>query len=294
MIKDYLKTVPQFVLPKLALTRFAGLLANVQSPNIKNALIRQFILKYKVNMAEAKEENFANYTCFNDFFIRHLKPECRILATTDVVSPVDGFISEVGSIEEGQILQAKGRYYTVEELLACDKALSEQFAGGRFATFYLSPKDYHRVHMPIDAVLREMIYVPGRLFSVQPATVRTIPRLFARNQRLIAFFDTEAGLMAMVLVGATIVGAIGNRWQGELQRSRQKQHFTYTESKPVIHKGEEMGYFKLGSTVVLLFADGKRIHWLDHLKPGVQVCYGEPLAELGRHNSIPSSKDYRG
>ncbi len=280
MANDYLKTLPQFMLPKHTITRFAGLLANIQVPAIKNALIRHFILKYNVNMAEAREENFANYPCFNDFFIRHLKPECRVLGHADIVSPVDGFISEFGVIKKGQILQAKGRYYTVEEFLACDKVLSEQFAGGCFATLYLSPKDYHRVHMPIDATLREMIYVPGKLFSVQPSTTRVIPRLFARNERLVAFFNTKAGLMAMVLVGATIVGAIGTRWQGELKRSRQKQYFNYAETPPFIHQGEEMGYFKLGSTVVLLFADGKRVHWLDKLEAGAGIHYGQALARL--------------
>lgn len=279
MVKDLLKVLPHYMLPKRALTRLAGLLANVRSPLIKNALIRQFIWQYKVNMAEAKEENFAKYSSFNDFFIRYLKPQSRTLAKADIVSPVDGFISEFGGIEQGQILQAKKHYYTVTDLLVCDQAMSEQFNGGCFATFYLSPKDYHRVHMPLDAHLKEMIYVPGKLFSVKPTTVRGIPRLFARNQRLIAFFDTQAGLMAMVLVGATIVGAISCRWQGELKRSRKKQFFSYKNS-PFIHKGEEMGYFKLGSTVVLLFANGSRVHWQDHLKKGAAIRYGQALADL--------------
>lgn len=283
MFNDYLRTLPQFILPKQLLTCVAGLLANVQSPAIKNALIRGFIQKYGVNMSEAQEENPENYRCFNDFFIRHLKPGCRPIAQADIVSPVDGFVSELGIIEKGQVLQAKGRYYSVEELLAADKALSEQFVDGRFATLYLSPKDYHRIHMPIDATLKEMIYVPGKLFSVQPATARIIPHLFARNERLVTFFDTQAGLMAMVLVGATIVGAIGTRWQGDIKRSNKKQYFNYVGQDQVnthILQGEEMGYFKLGSTVVLLFADGKKVHWLDGLHSGKSIRYGQAFATI--------------
>ncbi|CDZ76193.1 Phosphatidylserine decarboxylase proenzyme [Legionella massiliensis] len=283
MFKDYLKTAPQYLLPKQGLTQLAGFLSDVQRPAIKNALIRFFIQRYQVNMAEAAEENPDNYSCFNEFFIRHLKPECRPLAKADIVSPVDGIISELGSIKEGQILQAKGRYYTVAELLACDAAVSQQFTEGRFATLYLSPKDYHRIHMPIDAQLKEMIYVPGKLFSVQPTTARVIPHLFARNERLVCFFNTNAGLMAMVLVGATIVGAIGTRWQGDIQRSEQKQYFdfaTLSEAEASIKQGDEMGYFKLGSTVVLLFAKGQEISWHEGLKAGTNIRYGQAFADL--------------
>ncbi|WP_028372417.1 archaetidylserine decarboxylase [Legionella lansingensis] len=291
MFNDYLKTFPQFVLPKQVVTRLAGLLANVRSPAIKNLLIRHFIRRFAVDMNEALEENVKNYSCFNDFFIRHLKPGIRPLAQTDIISPVDGFISELGSIEKGQILQAKGRYYTVEELLACEETLSKQFMHGCFATLYLSPKDYHRVHMPVDAVLKQMIYVPGRLFSVQPATARVVPYLFSRNERLVIFFDSKVGLMAMVLVGATIVGAIGTRWHGDLKRSRKKQYFTYTGPEQLdtqILQGEEMGYFKLGSTVVLLFADGERVHWLKDLAPGQSIRYGQAF---GHVTSSSHSKD---
>jgi phosphatidylserine decarboxylase len=286
MFHDYLKTLPQYILPKQTLTYLAGLLANVRIPLIKNLLIRSFIRQYHVNMAEALHEETEHYGSFNEFFIRHLKPGVRPLAQADIVSPVDGFISELGSIERGQILQAKGRFYAVDQLLACDPALSEQFMHGCFATLYLSPKDYHRVHMPIDAVLREMVYVPGRLFSVQPTSTRVIPFLFARNERLVTFFDSKAGLMAMVLVGATLVGAIGTRWQGDLSRSLQKQNFKYTgpqELNTRLEQGEEMGYFKLGSTVVLLFAEGQRVHWLDHLAPGQSIRFGQAFGRLDEY-----------
>lgn len=269
------------MLPKQSLTYFAGLLANVHVPKIKNRLIRSFIQRYGVDMSEALEENPEHYGCFNEFFIRHLKPECRPLAPADILSPVDGFISELGTIAKGQILQAKGRYYTVAKLLACDEGLAEQFTQGCFATLYLSPKDYHRIHMPIDAQLTKMIYVPGKLFSVQPAMTRVIPYLFARNERLVTLFATKAGLMAMVLVGATIVGAIGTRWQGDIPRSKQNQHLNLADlsgANAPIKQGEEMGYFKLGSTVVLLFAEGKRVHWLNDLQAGSRIRYGQAIA----------------
>ncbi|KTC84699.1 phosphatidylserine decarboxylase [Legionella drozanskii LLAP-1] len=283
MLNDLLKTMPQFVAPKHTLTHIAGLMADVKIPIIKNGLIHAFIQQYSVDMSEAINENPNAYRCFNDFFIRHLKPECRPLAQADIVSPVDGSISELGPIEKGQILQAKGRYYTVAELLACEAGLSGQFTHGRFATLYLSPKDYHRVHMPIDAKLIEMIYVPGKLFSVQPTTARVVPHLFARNERLVTVFETKLGLMAMVLVGATIVGAIGTRWQGDLKRSKRKRYFDFAElneSATAVKQGEEMGYFKLGSTVVLLFADGNRVHWLDHLRAGDTIRYGQAFGKM--------------
>lgn len=279
MLIDYLKTVPQYLTPKLTLTRFAGLMADVKIPAVKNFLIQRFIAQYGVNMAEALEENPLNYACFNDFFIRHLKPEKRPLASAGIVSPVDGVVSELGQIKQGQLLQAKGRTYSVDTFLACDKALSDRFINGRFATLYLSPKDYHRIHMPINATLRNTIYMPGKLFSVQPTTARVIPQLFARNERLVAFFDTEVGLMAMVLVGATIVGAIGTSWQGEIKRDTTKQCIDYlNESRPIqLEQGDEMGYFKLGSTVVLLFADGEKMNWNDGIKQGDAVQYGQAL-----------------
>lgn len=279
---DHLKTAPQYIIPKRALNAFAGCLANVKIPAIKNHLIRNFIKDYDVNMSEAREESVEHYACFNDFFIRRLKPECRPIASTGIISPVDGAISEIGTITAGKMLQAKGREYSVAELIVSDEA-NTPFDNGRFATLYLSPKDYHRVHMPIDATLRDMIYVPGRLFSVQPTTARVIPHLFARNERLVAFFDTPAGLMAMVLVGATIVGAIGTSWHGDIKRSRKQERFIYSGDTHVNHvlpKAAEMGYFKLGSTVILLFADSQRVHWNSDLCAGNKIQFGESLARV--------------
>lgn len=205
------------------------------------------------------------------------------MSPADIVSPVDGCVSELGPIEAGQIVQAKGRYYTVNELLACDPERADLFQNGQFATLYLSPKDYHRIHMPIKGTLKDTIYVPGRLFSVQPTTARTVPQLFARNERLVTFFETEAGLMAMVLVGATIVGSIGTTWQGELKRSTVLQHTAYPgrdEDAVVLEKGAEMGYFKLGSTVILLFANGQQVNWQSNLKAGDAIKFGEGLAAI--------------
>ncbi len=279
MTNDYLKTAPQYIIPTRALNAYARFMASVKIPVVKNRLIRNFIKDYGVNMSEAREESIDSYACFNDFFIRHLKPECRPIAEAGIVSPVDGAISEIGSITAGKLLQAKGREYTVSELLACEDTLSSQFNNGRFATLYLSPKDYHRVHMPIEATLKEMIYVPGKLFSVQPTTARVIPNLFARNERLVVFFDTPVGLMAMVLVGAMIVGAIGTSWHGDIRRGRKPERFSYHDANTVLLKSAEMGYFKLGSTVILLFADSEHMQWNSDLHAGDKIRLGEAMAE---------------
>ena len=287
MISDYLKVLPHYMLPKQALTVLAGLLADVRTPRIKNYIIRHFIHKYGVNMSEARDENPESYACFNDFFIRHLKPDCRPMADADVISPVDGCISEIGDINKGSILQAKNRYYTVDDLLACDKSFSSQFDNGRFATLYLSPKDYHRVHMPIEGTLSHMIYVPGKLFSVQPLTARVIPHLFSRNERLVVFFNTKVGLMAMVMIGATIVGAIGTSWQGDILRTGERQYIDYRQNqiKPItLPQGAEMGYFKLGSTVIVLFAEGNRMQWGPSLTPGSTVRFGQDMGRIIHSN----------
>ena len=280
---DYLKIILQYLLPKQALTIFAGCMAGIEVPVVKNYLIRWFIQRYNVNMQEALEENPEHYPHFNAFFIRQLKPGVRPVAAADVVCPVDGFVSEIGVIEQGQMLQAKGRVYQVDDLLATTPLRSALFQKGSFATLYLSPQDYHRVHMPMDAVLREMVHVPGTLFSVQPATTRMIPRLFARNERLVVFFDTHVGPMAMVLVGATIVGAIGTTWHGDLIRRLKRQVFTYdadTTVKTILQKSDEMGYFKLGSTVILLFSESVRMQWEPSLQTGARVQTGQVLGHF--------------
>ncbi|KTD11868.1 phosphatidylserine decarboxylase [Legionella gratiana] len=280
MSLDLLKTLPQYIIPKQSLTILAGFLADVKHIKVKDYLIQRFIHEYQVNMSEALIEDPSAYRCFNDFFIRRLKPECRPLAHAGIVSPVDGCISEIGSIEEGKLIQAKGRHYTVSELLACDQEIASQFINGRFATLYLSPKDYHRVHMPIDAAITSMTYIPGALFSVQPSTVRVVPKLFARNERLAVFCSTQVGPMAIVMVGATIVGSIGTSWNGEIKRSKSRVDFKYPLANKRIAQGDEMGYFKLGSTVVLLFADGSNVRWNKELKAGSLLRFGESLGEI--------------
>jgi phosphatidylserine decarboxylase len=282
MLTDSLKLMPHYLLPKQAMTTLAGMLADVETPWLKNYLIHYFIRKYHVNMAEALQENPESYACFNDFFIRQLKPGARPIANADLISPVDGCISEIGDINQGKLIQAKNRYYSVEELLACDNTLSSQFAHGRFMTIYLSPKDYHRVHMPIQGSLDHMIHVPGRLFSVQPLTTRLIPHLFARNERLVVYFNTKVGLLAMVMVGATIVGSIGTSWHGDVIRNKEQQQMNYQLDalKSIqLQQGAEMGYFKLGSTVILLFAEGKRMQWNPSLNAGSIVQLG---MDIGR------------
>lgn len=283
MLKDYIKAIQQYIAPKYGLSLYAGFCANLKIKKIKNRLIRNFIQKYNVNMQEAERESIEQYSCFNDFFTRHLKPNCRTIADTSIVSPVDGYLSEYGSIKQGQLIQAKGKNYTAEELLATTPEIAAKFKNGYFATLYLSPRDYHRIHMPIAGTLKEMTYVPGKLFSVQPATVKMIPRLFARNERVVVTFETTMGTMAMVLVGAVIVGSIGTAWHGDLKRSRKLKTFTYSSQDTpakILQKAEEMGYFKLGSTVILLFSGEKPISWCHGLQPQQSIKLGDSLAEL--------------
>lgn len=283
MSLDLLKTFPQYIMPKQGLTAFAGCLANVKNITVKNYIIQRFINKYQVNMSEALIEDPTAYACFNDFFIRHLKPECRPLAKAGIVSPVDGCVSELGTINQGQLIQAKGRDYSVQDLLACNEEIANQFQHGLFATIYLSPKDYHRVHMPIDAELDSMTYIPGALFSVQPTTARVVPKLFARNERLAVFFTTSVGPMVMVLVGATIVGAIGTSWHGDIKREKNKRYFDYSQAavRKSMVQGDEMGLFKLGSTVVLLFANNdNKVQWSKSLEAGSAIRFGEEMGSI--------------
>lgn len=270
----------QYVLPKKILSVLAGILANVKNPKVKNYVIQKFITQYHVNMSEALIEDPCAYEHFNDFFTRKLKPECRPLIQTNIISPVDGSISEIGAIHEGQLIQAKGKYYSVKELLACNQSIADQFLQGRFATLYLSPKDYHRVHMPLDAKLESMTYIPGSLFSVQPATALAIPKLFARNERLAIFFTTSLGPMVMVMVGAVIVGAMETVWHGEIKRSRKSFSVDYSKDEIFLTQGEEMGLFKLGSTVVLLFAHGEKVQWAPALKAGSPILFGESMESV--------------
>lgn len=243
----------QYPLPHHALSRLIGKLAECDNPKLKNALIKAFIQRFNVDMSEAQNEDIGAYACFNDFFTRPLKEGARPLGD-DVISPADGTLSQFGPIRAGQLVQAKGHTFSTQALLGGDADLAEAFLGGSFATVYLSPRDYHRVHMPVTGTLKEMIYVPGRLFSVNQATANVVPGLFARNERLVCLFDTEQGPMAVVLVGAMIVAAIETVWAGQITPLGATPQRTRFDQPITLEKGAELGRFKLGSTVVMCFA----------------------------------------
>ena len=248
----------QYVLPKQALTAFAGRMAWVKGGVLTTRFIRWFVGRYGVNMAEAANPDLASYPTFNEFFTRPLKPGARPLAQADLICPVDGAISQIGPIQRDQIFQAKGHHYSTQALVGGDALLAAQFQDGHFATIYLSPKDYHRIHMPCDGRLTRMIYVPGELFSVNPATARGVPGLFARNERVVCVFETESGPFVLTLVGATIVGSMATVWHGVVNppRSKDVREWRYADQAIVLKKGDEMGRFLLGSTVVMLFPKG--------------------------------------
>lgn len=266
----------QHALPRHALTRFAGWLANSEQPLLAQYLIRDFIRRYQVNMDEARSSDPADYASFNTFFTRSLKPDARPLAETRWICPVDGTISQAGRLTEGRLIQAKGHDYTAAALLAsADDAAS--YHNGSFCTLYLSPRDYHRIHMPHDGLLRAMTWVPGELYSVNPLTAEHIPGLFARNERLICQFDSNHGPFTMVLVGATIVGSIATVWHGIVAppRHREPRHWHYNTGIS-LNRGDEMGRFLLGSTVILLWPDdiGFAAGW----QSGRTVRLGEALS----------------
>lgn len=269
----------QYLLPQHLLSRLVGKLAECRLPWLKNLLIRRFITQYKVDMSEAVESAPEAYANFNAFFTRALKDGARPIADAPVVCPADGAISQLGEVNRGRIFQAKGQDYSLQTLLGDDKALTAEFDGGSFATIYLSPRDYHRVHMPVDGTLRSMTYVPGKLFSVNTTTAENVRSLFARNERAICVFDTEFGPMAMILVGAMIVAGIETVWDGQVAPPpRQLTTRSYPQEAPTLKKGEEMGRFKLGSTVILLFGKDK-IDWLDKFEALTPTRLGEALAE---------------
>ncbi|MDZ5634069.1 MULTISPECIES: archaetidylserine decarboxylase [unclassified Janthinobacterium] len=257
-MSDRLAVLPQYLLPKGALTNFAGRVAGAKGGAMTTRLIRWFVGRYNVNMDEALDPDITHYTSFNDFFTRALRPDARPLAQADYVCPVDGRISQFGSIDKDQIFQAKGHNFSTTALVGGDAALAAQFEHGSFANLYLSPRDYHRIHMPCDGRLTRMIYVPGELFSVNPTTARGIPGLFARNERVVCVFDTANGPFVMTLVGATIVGSMATVWHGVVNppRTGQIRDWSYANDNVVLKQGEELGRFLLGSTVVMLFPKG--------------------------------------
>lgn len=275
--------ISQYLTPQHALSRLAGKAAECRTPWLKNWAIKRFADHYQVNLDEAEEGDIENFEHFNAFFTRALKPGARPIceASNELCSPADGAISQCGAIVDGRIFQAKGQSYTAQELLGGDAELAQQFDGGSFATIYLSPKDYHRVHMPIDGTLRSMIYVPGDLFSVNTVTAQNVPRLFSRNERLVCLFDTAVGPMAMVLVGAMIVAGIETVWAGQVApppRTIKRTNYDANANAPIsLQKGAEMGRFKLGSTVVLLFGKDA-IEWQAHLTEASPLRMGESIA----------------
>lgn len=272
----------QHWVPQHALSRFVGKFANSHNSLIKNTFIEWFIKRYHVDMSLAAEENPRAYASFNDFFTRALKPGIRPICNEPIaiVCPADGAISQLGKIVSGRVFQAKGQDYSVEELLGGDAALAQEFADGDFATVYLSPKDYHRVHMPYGGKLRTMVSIPGDLFSVNTVTADNVPRLFSRNERVAAIFDTDIGPMAVVLVGAMIVAGIETVWDGELapMGSRDIETSNYPYQNIVLEKGDEMGRFKLGSTAIILFAKDK-VNWEQQFRAGSATRVGVKLAQ---------------
>lgn len=283
MLADRLAVAPQYLLPQIALTRAAGALARAHGGAATTAAIRRFIARYRVDMAEAEQPDPAAYASFNDFFTRALKPGARPLATADWLCPVDGAISQFGPLSGDRIVQAKGHDYSAQTLLGGDADLARQFHGGVFATLYLSPRDYHRIHMPADGRLTRMLHVPGALFSVNPTTARGVPGLFARNERVVCVFDGAQGPFAMVLVGATIVGSMATVWHGVVNPPRpgaiRDWQYGGAGQPPAVtlRQGQEMGRFLLGSTVVWLAPAGAAA-FAPGWAPGGPVRMGQVMA----------------
>ena len=287
-MSDRSKVLPQYLLPKQAITAFGGWVAGSEWGTSTTAIIRWFVGKYQVNMSEAANPDIASYASFNDFFTRALKPGARPIAKADLICPVDGAISQFGAVQGDQIFQAKGHSYSTTALVGGDASLAAQFQGGHFATLYLSPKDYHRIHMPCDGRLTRMIHVPGPLFSVNPTTARGVPGLFARNERVVCVFEgqneDQRGPFVMVLVGATIVGSMATVWHGVVNPPRVKQvrEWKYGEGQAMptaLKQGQEMGRFLLGSTVVMLFPKGP-LSFNASWQAGCVIRLGEAMADI--------------
>ncbi len=278
------KVAFQYIMPQLYLTQLAGWFAQQKWGAVTHFVIKVFAKKYNVDMSEAKKENFSDYESFNQFFIRELKDDARKINEnpTALCLPADGRVSQIGHIDDDRLLQAKGHFFSLSDLLAGDEELVNTFKNGEFATIYLSPRDYHRVHMPCDATLRKMIYVPGDLFSVNPFLAEHVPNLFARNERVICVFDTAFGPMVQILVGATITASMSTVWAGVINppRTGEVKVWTYQGDNAIkLTKGQEMGAFQLGSTVINLFPANSVI-LADHLEVDVPVRMGEILATM--------------
>jgi phosphatidylserine decarboxylase len=274
----------QYFLPQQLLTRFAGKLAHCQIPWFKNWAIRRFVRLYPINLTEALEPRPENYPSFHHFFIRQLRSDCRPIDSSPdgICSPCDGTVSQIAPIKQNTLLQAKGRIFTLEALLG-DHTLARSFINGHYATIYLAPQDYHRIHMPCAGTLQHLHYIPGKLFSVNPLTANHVDNLFARNERAIAVFKHPHGSFAMILVGAMIVGSIFTRWSGYLTPHRKEKilriNYPETPSQHIsLDKGEEMGYFSIGSTVILLF--GEKLQWEQSITPCSRVMVGQRIGRF--------------
>ncbi len=285
---DRLRNLPQYLLPQRLLTRLVYWLARIRTPWFKDALIRYFARQFQVKLDEALETNPRAYADFNAFFTRALKPGARRVALGDRTAccPVDGAVSQLGLAEADTLLQAKGRTFSLTALLGGDAERARLFQGGAFATLYLSPRDYHRIHMPLAGRLREMVHIPGKLFSVSPLTTRMVPELFARNERVAALFDTPAGPMALVLVGAINVASIETVWAGAITPplGTTIRHWSYPpngEGAVRLDKGAELGRFNMGSTVILLFGRDA-VRWEAEIRPGALVRMGQRLGKVAK------------
>jgi phosphatidylserine decarboxylase len=288
-VSDRVKVLPQYLYPKRTLTAIANTCANAEAGAVTTALIRWFVGHYAVDMSEAENPDIHAYRTFNQFFTRALRPGVRPLAAADYVCPVDGSISQFGTIHHDQIVQAKAHNYSTRALVGGDAALSAHYHNGSFATLYLSPRDYHRVHMPCAGRLTRMIYVPGTLFSVNPATALGVPNLFARNERVVCVFDGAHGPFVLTLVGATIVGSMETVWHGVInpKRTGEVREWHYADREITFAKGDEMGRFSLGSTVVLLFPQSSNLEFNPAWAPERHVRLGETMATILNRASAP-------
>jgi len=283
--KEALTTLPQYILPQHTLSQLMSYLTHSENKAWKNLFIKQIIKHYGVNMAEALQPDINAYKSFNDFFTRELKPGARPLTTESnaIACPADGVVSQAGAITNGNIFQAKGKSFTATELLGGSAERAAAFNNGVYTTIYLSPKDYHRLHMPLTGTLREMVHIPGKLFSVNTATTNSVPGLFARNERVAAIFDTEAGPMALVLVGAIFVSSVETVWHGVVTPPSVSsvQSWQYQDKAPTLKIGEEMGRFNMGSTIIVLFPEN-RAEWQSQLQAGQAVRLGEKIGNVIR------------
>lgn len=294
---DKLKITLQYIMPKHLISRLVGRIASARMGWLTTQLISLFIKAFKINMAEAKLKNASDFDTFNNFFTRELEPVARLINDTEntICFPVDGAISQQGDIVDGRLIQAKGFNYSLTTLLGGDQKTAAAFQGGKFSCIYLAPKDYHRIHMPMSATLREMIYVPGELFSVNPLTARNVPDLFARNERVVTIFDTQFGVFAMVLVGATIVASIETTWAGTITPPAGTDIFRWQypadgDDAIRFEKGDEMGRFKLGSTVISTFSPQMLDNFAEGYGPGSITRLGDIYAELRQTKSHNAQK----